>query len=101
VLDEKHSQSVKRDIQIVEAVLLWIAKDTDRLPGQNAKGGNFSRLSALFANHGVVKVYVDGYDPLQDPATGKRLKSKKTAKIWIADDGDFELEDDWRLRRRK
>ena len=100
VVDETHTKSMKRDIQIVEALLLWIAGETDRTPSQNAKGGNVSNLYQLFRAHGVVKVFVDGFDPLQDPITSKVLLHKKIASIRWNTDGDFEVEHDWRLRRR-
>ena len=100
VLDEERRASAKRDLQIVEAVLLWIAEETDRLPQQNAKRGNASRLLPLFRSHGVVKIYVDGFDPLQDPATNRPLAAKRIASVRLTNDDNFEVESDWRLRKQ-
>jgi len=99
--DERFTKSLKQDMQIVEAALLWIADETDRLPAQNARGGNMIHLEGLFKIHGVVKIFIDGFDPLQDPATARTLSRKKSIRLSVSSDGTLEMEDDWRRRRTR
>lgn len=99
IMSYDYSATTKRDIQIVEAVLLEIGNNTDRYSTHNSRGGNLSKLSPLFDRHGVVKVYIDGNDPFVEPGTGCPLDEKRVISITEDDDGNFIVDHSWRLRR--
>lgn len=99
VFGDEYRATTKRDIQIVESVLLAIGEAKDRFPRHNRKRGNIAALDPLFNNHGVVKVFFGGWDPFLEPGTGAPLKSKRIVSLSEEGDGYIRIEHSWRLRR--
>ena len=89
---------MKHGIQTFEATLLGVACETNWLPPQNATSGTFAKLILLLERHGVIKVFVGGYDPLQNPAKGKPLGQKKVASIQCSRDAEILIDQSWRSR---
>ncbi len=90
----------KRDAEILEAVLLAVAEETDRLPTQNRSPGKMRAIHRVFRSHGTLRISVTGYDPLLIPGQARRTTAAKVATVrYIADGLPYILEHDWRLRR--
>jgi hypothetical protein len=98
VLGEDYSKSIKRNCQIVEAVLLEIAAETDRSPTGNNRGGNLSVVRDLFEDHGVLRVTFSGWDPFLEPGTGYPMPESRPVRV-VSDGELFILQHKWRLRR--
>ena len=95
ILDEKYSAQIKRDCQILEAMLLHIGMESDREPTQNRQGGKFSRIEPIFNRHGVMRLTISGYDPLMPPAES-RLITKNRIIRYSEEEG---IKHPWRLRK--
>jgi hypothetical protein len=90
-------QRAKSNAAIVETMLLWVARHTDRAPAENVAPGNFRALDDLFERHGTVRINVSGLDPLRAPEGSPRIQGCKRI---VLRNGTGELEHDWRYRRR-
>jgi len=94
------SAKAKREAEILEAVLLAVARHTDRWPTQNKAPGKTHGFERVFRSHGTLRINVSGYDPLLVPGRTPRLTSPKVATVrYLADGLPYELEHGWRLRR--
>lgn len=92
--------SRKREAEMVETILLNVAYQTDRLPTQNRAAGKASGIESVFKSHGVFRIHVNGYDPLSDPRTARKLNKAKVVTL-RADEGEICLDSNsWRLRRK-
>jgi len=100
VLGDWSAKRPKREAEILEAVLLAVASDTDRLPTQNRAPGKMREIDRIFRSHGTLRIGVTGYDPLLIPGQARASTRAKTATVrYVADDLPYILEHDWRLRR--
>lgn len=100
-LGDLSSRSAKREAEIVEALLLSVAYDTDRLPVRSRAPGKTTEIQRIFRSHGVLRVSVSGYDPLGIPWQGRRMSSPKIIRLEDVGLGLIEVRHDWRLRRRQ
>lgn len=90
----------KRDAEILEAVLLVIADDTDRLPIHNRSPGKVSRIRRVFQSHGTLRIRVTGLDPLMIPEQARPLQAPKVATVrFVAPEEPYTVEHPWRRRR--
>lgn len=92
-------QRAKADATIVEAMLLAVAKDTDRTPSTNVASGKLRDLDDILRSHGTVRINVTGLDPLRPPEECPKLHAKKCIVLSFDQDEDFKVRHDWRLRR--
>jgi hypothetical protein len=94
-------QHAKADGTIVEAMLLSVAKQTDRKPSINVAPGRLRALTDIFARHGTVRINVSGMDPLRPPEENPRLSSCRRVTLRETSDGQIEVEHSWRTRRQR
>jgi len=100
MLGDWSTKQPKREAEILEAVLLAVASDTDRLPTQNRAPGKMREINRIFRSHGTLRIGVTGYDPLLIPGQARASTRAKTATVrYVADGLPYILEHDWRLRR--
>lgn len=100
LLGDWSAAKTKRQAEILEAVLLAVAKDTDRWPTQNKAFGKTHGIDRVFRSHGTLRINVTGFDPLLIPGPASRLGRPKVATVrFLADGFPYELQHDWRLRR--
>jgi len=100
LLGDWSAKRPKRDAEILEAVLLAVASDKDRLPTQNRAPGKMRAINRIFRSHGTLRISVTGYDPLLIPGQGRSSTKAKIATVrYVADGFPYILEHDWRLRR--
>lgn len=99
-LDASTSQRAKADAEIVEALLLAVAHETDRGPSVNVARGKLRGLDAIFRSHGTLRLNVRGLDPLVPPRAARPITGTKQIVVRDSGDGTALLEHDWRLRRR-
>ncbi len=100
VLDTDPWQRAKADAEIVEALLLAVANNTDRAPSTNVAPGKLRRIEDIFAAHGILRVNVRGFDPFSHPATSRPLTSTKQIIVRPCEDGSLLCDHDWQWRRR-
>jgi len=93
-------QRAKAEGTIVEAMLLWVANDTDRRPSVNVASGRLRALDDIFQQHGTVRINVTGLDPLQPPEAFPRIKGVKRIVLRAGSDGGIEMEHEWRSLRQ-
>lgn len=91
------SPKTKRDAEMVEAVLLWIAREVDRLPTKNYNEGKWSRVKKVFRGHGTLRINITGFDPLLDPRK-PAMNKKKTISLSLDSDGDTVIDHPWKTR---
>lgn len=94
-------QRAKADGTIVEAVLLEVARQTDREPAVNVAPGQLRHLDDIFAQHGTVRLNVSGMDPLRPPEEGPRIRGVRRITLQRTLDGVIEVDHPWRMRRRR
>lgn len=99
-LHEPSWQRAKAHAEIVEALLLHVAYETDRGPSTNVASGKLRALDAIFRSHGTLRVNVRGFDPLLPPWAARPLRGAKQIVLRDLTDGTALVEHDWRLRRR-
>jgi hypothetical protein len=92
-------QRAKADATILEAMLLAVAEDTDRMPSTNIAPGKLRDLDDILRSHGRVRINVTGLDPLRPPEERPNLVTKKCIVLRFDKEEDFEVRHDWRLRR--
>jgi hypothetical protein len=95
------SRMAKGDAEIVEAMLLWVAGETDRAPSDNKAPGKLTALDGLFRRHGTVRINVSGMDPLRPPEERPIIRGRKVITVRYAGLGIPDVEYDWRQRRRR
>ncbi|MBL8986445.1 MAG: hypothetical protein JNJ80_09245 [Gemmatimonadetes bacterium] len=98
LLGDRTGRAAKSEAELVEALLLEVAAQTDRLPPNNVAPGKTKGLDRLFRSHGVVRVAVSGWDPLAIPWQSRRMSSRKTIRLEDLG-GVIGIEHNWRLRR--
>jgi hypothetical protein len=95
------SQRAKANAEIVEAMLLWVADETDRSPSSNRAPGKLRALDDIFRRHGTVRRNVSGMDPLRPPEERPLIQGRKVITLRFAGNGLSAIEHDWRVRRRR
>ena len=99
ILGHEYDQKAKRhkeDAEMLEAALLWIAKETRRLPRNNIKDARLGVIGKWFSDHGGVKFYLYGYDPFSSPHSPKEIKGeKRMVKIVTGGKDDASIEYNW------
>lgn len=88
---------LKAEARAVEYLLLRVALETDRSPAGNSHAGA-ARIVRSFAQDGLFKVRVTGFDPLLPPRESRPLQRPKVISVRSEDKGLL-IEHDWRLRR--
>jgi len=99
ILGDTSSRTAKREAEIVEALLLAVAEDTDRLPPHNKAPGKTTGIERIFRSHGVLRASISGYDPLGIPWQSRRLAAAKTIRLEHLGLGALDVRHGWRLRR--
>ncbi len=92
-------QRAKAAGTIVEAMLLSVAKQTDRTPSVNVAPGQLRALDDIFRQHGTVRINVSGMDPLRPPEESPRISASKRIVLRELSDGTIEVDHEWRTRR--
>ena len=89
-----------KDAMIVEAMLLEVARQTDRWPIHNKKAGGIRLLQRVFETSGVVRVTIKGCDPFGPPHAPRYLEGSK--QIWFELDQNrvIDVQHDWNYRKR-
>lgn len=98
VLGDTSRKFYRGDSKIVETLLLEVAEEVDRWPTKNGQRGANTGIDRIFQKHGVLKVIVDGYDPLLPPWTAQPLINNKVIELRRLRD-EIVLDHDWRMRR--
>lgn len=81
-LEVIRSRRAKKDAEIVEAVLLWIANAIGRYPTKNEAPGKGRRVDAVFLKDATLRINVRGYHPLRYPESGS-TKLRERAEIMV------------------
>ncbi len=89
---KRDTKYAKIEAEIVEALLLKVASDTDRWPRKNTNEGNMKSVEKKVDEYGLVRVIIRGYDPL----TGRRLSSSKFIKYGVSDCCEEIFKHSWR-----
>ncbi len=83
--NKKENNDSKKDVEIVEALLLKVADEIGRFPKENTNKGKMkSIVHKIYHKYGLVRVIITGNDPL----IGKKLNSSK--RIWFEVDDDYD-----------
>jgi len=93
-------QRAKADAEIVEALMLAVAENTDRKPSVNVASGKLRGLDSIFRSHGTVRINIRGYDPFTPPRAARAINGIKRIVLRDLSDGSALYEHDWQLRRR-
>src|ERR1035437_3819060 len=75
--DEKNAQKHKFDAELLEAALLIIAKQTQRLSKNNIQDARIGIIEKPFKNHGTIKFFLDGFDPFSPPNAPIKISEAK------------------------
>jgi len=92
-------QRAKAAGTIVEAMLLRVAKHTDRAPSVNVAPGQLRALDDIFRQHGTVRINVSGMDPLRPPEESSCIEGTKRIVLHELSDGGIEVDHEWGRRR--
>lgn len=79
---------------LLEALLIDIGTETDRLQDHNRKSESLKLIEKFYKKHGMVKINVSGFDPFSAPKSSKEIQ-----KQIIIDDDDSYF-DDFRKRKK-
>ena len=99
ILGDRAQTAAKNQAEIIEALLLEVAGQTDRLPPNNSAPGKTRGIDKVFRSHGVLRVSISGYDPLAIPWQAKPLAAPKVIRLEDLGLGLTGITHDWRLRR--
>jgi len=86
----------KEEALLVEALLIDIGLDTDRLQDHNEMSGHMKYLEKFYNLHGKIKIYINNFDPFSVPLKSRKLESPKMINIV----SNNEYYDDFRTRRK-
>jgi hypothetical protein len=89
----------KTESQVVERLLLDVAKRTDREPSVNVRPGAASVVHYLCKASPTVRVAVKGWDPLVHPSDARPLSGTREIKARLKGYDDYEISHSWRVRR--
>jgi hypothetical protein len=71
------SQLIKKDSELLEAVLLHIAARIDKDPIHNQQTNYKSPIAKYFKNNRVLRFELEGYDPFLNPSKSEKLRGKE------------------------
>lgn len=99
ILGYDETWRLKEEAQIVEHLLLYVADLVDRKPARNTSPGIRAGVRKVFRQHGVLRVRIDGVDPLRDPAlsTSRLVEPKR---IELRGSEGLDLVHDWNRRAK-
>jgi hypothetical protein len=89
-----------REAEIVEALLLEVARDTDRWPRHNDKSGAVSLLRRIAERKNQVRVTIKGCDPFGPPHLPRHLVGSKNIWFWLDEFGKGKIDHNWNYRKR-
>lgn len=99
ILGYESTQKIKDEAQIIEHLLLDVAKQIDRFPIQNKSRGVAAGVKDMFNRHGVLRVHLGGIDPLRDPTIpSSRLAMSKVIELRRTREGVIDVVHDWNKR---
>lgn len=89
-----------KDAKIIEALLLEVARDTERWPSHNGKSGHIALVQRTFQRKGPVRITVKEYDPFAPPTASRYLHEPKN--IWFVQDidGNDVVKHHWNKRKK-
>jgi hypothetical protein len=91
----------KTESLVVERLLLDVALETDREPKVNVRPGAATVVEYLCRADRTLRVAIRGFDPLMHPRRARPLSSTKYIRAWLEDGYSYQIEHDWRWRRRQ
>ena len=100
ILGDDTTKVAKREAEIIEFLLLYVADDVDRVPSANKAPGKRKGLERIFRSHGHLRIRVSGYDPLGIPGQTRRLSTSKNIELKNTEFGIF-VAHTWRKRRKQ
>jgi hypothetical protein len=101
ILGYDETWRLKEHAQIVEHLLLGVADSVDRKPAQNKSPGINAGVQKVFRRHGVLRVRIEGVDPLRDPTRpSSRLTEPKLIELRDVGLEGPDLYHDWNRRAR-
>jgi hypothetical protein len=88
----------KREAEIAEATLLWVAEEINRWPTRNSAAGKWKRIDQLLDRHTSLRLNVRGKHPFVRPWL-QRSNLSARAQISVWPDGDhYQIEIPWNRR---
>jgi hypothetical protein len=96
---EASPQRAKAHAEIVEALLLVVAHQTDRTPSVNVAPGKLRAIDAIFRSHGTLRINIRGFDPLTHPRHARPISATRRIVLKELPDGSLTIEHNWRVRR--
>ena len=82
-------RALKRDGEIVEAILIDVARTTRRGATRNEQAGKDTGLRKLFRRHGIVRIHIDGRHPFRRPgSSASLLPRKQVMTLWMEKEED-------------
>jgi len=101
ILGDDDTWRPKAAAQIVEHLLLYVADLVDRKPAQNKSPGIRAGVQKVFRRHGVLRVRIEGVDPLRDPVlSSSRLMEPKVIELRDAGPEGIDVSHDWNRRAK-
>ena len=101
ILGDDDTWRQKEEAQIVEHLLLYVADLVDRKPAQNKSPGIRAGVQKVFRRHGVLRVRIEGVDPLRDPVlSSSRLMEPKVIELRDAGPEGIDVSHDWNRRAK-
>jgi len=93
-------KSEEKNAEMVEALLLEVARETNRWPIHNGRAGDMNLVRNVSRSYGLVKISLKGCDPFGPPTAPRYIAKSKH--IWFELDvsGKDDLDHDWNLRKR-
>jgi hypothetical protein len=91
----------KTESRVVERLILDVALQTNREPKVNVRPGAATVVEYLCRGDPTLRVAIRGFDPLLHPSKARPLSSPKYIRAWLGDGNGYEIEHDWRWRRRR
>lgn len=79
--------------EMLEAMLLLAADETNRLSENNKQGGRLAKIKEYLKRHNLVRALITGYDPFSPPRCARYLPdNKKFLRAFIGENGSVEIE---------
>jgi hypothetical protein len=97
---EPSPQRAKAYAEIVEALLLVVAHQTDRRPSVNVAPGKLRALDAVFRSHGTLRLNIRGFDPFLPPRNARPLSTPMRIVLKDLPDGSLTIDHSWNSRRK-
>jgi hypothetical protein len=93
ILGEVGDSKAGQHAEMLEAMLLFAADETNRLSKNNRQGGRFAKTKKQLRRHSIVRALITGYDPFSPPRFRRLLSgNKKYFRAFVGDNGSLEIE---------